>query len=146
MAVPTTYTEESLSQYMIHTLGEIAGVLNITSTVDWPEDVNEALVMYGASDVSEVEDIPKIRACARFAAWRKALASLTARYNFMSDQQKFERSEMAKMARLQLNMAEADAAAYGVIAGQVVGVGYFIPEVDPYGPVTDEELELDFNS
>lgn len=141
MPVPSAYTETELSQFMIDTLGDVASVINRTSIGDYEEEVIDALLLYGVTTVADASNIAKIRACAKVAAWRKALTNLITRYNFQTDQQRFERIEMAKMARNALLMAEEEAASHGAILGSTVEVGAFSFPEGAYDPARDEDFE-----
>lgn len=142
MAAPSSYTESSLADFMIAALGEVAAALGWTALQDVQEAVNDALILYGASDAASASDIPKLRALGRVAAWRMAVASLTARFDFTTDQQSFRRSQVLEGAQKALAQAEADAMVYG-LTGYAVELQNVRFVHDPYdAKLTDEDRVL----
>lgn len=143
VTVPSSYTEATLAQFMIDSLSDVAPVIGKTSTNEFSEQVNDALILYGVDDIADATDIPKIRACAKVAVWRKALVDLMTRYSFQTDQQRFDRIEMAKLAKVVLANAEQEATAEGVVSiGPVIEVGTLNYPDDPYGPARDLDYDL----
>lgn len=142
MAAPSSYTESSLADFMISALGEVADTLGWATLADVQEAANDALVLYGASDAASASNIPKLRALARVAAWRMAVASLAARFDFTTDQQSFRRSQMLEGAQKALAQVEADAMVYG-LSGYSVELQNVRFVHDPYdAKLTDEDRVL----
>lgn len=139
MAVPTAYDETDLAQFMLTTLGEIAGTLGwglATPILD--EAVNDTLLAYGVSTAADAANIPKVRAYARRSAWQMAVASLSARFDFETDGQKFSRNQMVKAAQIALAKAEAEVADnYETLTAPEVGVTNLRWVHDPYGTIDD---------
>lgn len=125
------YTESSLAQFIITTLGPMA------STLGWdPEShivgemVTDIALLYG-DDIADATDMGKLRAITRMVAWKAAVQALTAYYDFQSDDERFSRSQMHKAAMASLAIAEGDAAQYGI--GPHVAVFATVDYVDdPY--------------
>lgn len=145
MPAPTTYTEAQLAAYVVTALGETASALGwVTAPTVTPalqEAVNDTLLLYGVNDIANATDPGKLRAFARVAAWRAALASLAARFAFSTDQQEFKRSEMFRMAQANLAQAEADATPFGLV-GQAAVVGKVEWADDPYAAEVPETVEV----
>ena len=139
MAAPSSYTEESLAQFMLDVLGEVANVLGIDSTTNFDEEVSDSLLLYGVDDIADATDIRKLRACARYSAWRKAYSQFVTKFTFQTDQQRFERSDMGKAARTQLALVESDLVSLGVVTYPAIETGLFVFPEDPYEVVTDED-------
>lgn len=138
MAAPASYTEATLATYMHTTLGAIAGALSWTVAGNsYAEPVNEALLVYGVSDIAAATEIQKLRAIARREAWRAVVAGLAAMYNFATDGQSFSRSQMQAQALEALRIAEADAMQYDTGAYEV-RVDKVERTQDPYQYYPDE--------
>lgn len=133
MALPTAYTDATISQYMVDQLGEIAGVLGWTWDTDLHEAINETLLAYGVDTLEEASDLRKLRTLARWQAWRAAVDSLVARYHFSNPEGSYSREQMLAGARAILADAEADASAYVDTAWAMVRVTN-IKRNDPYLP------------
>ena len=86
MAVPTAYaTERDLALLTHSVLGTTATALEWLVAVDGPGDyaepINDVLIAYGATDIADATDIPKVRAIARWMVWRWAADALASRFN-----------------------------------------------------------------
>ena len=138
MAAPTTYTEGQLMLYMVAVLGETADVLGWRrADGDYVETVNDVIIDYGVDAIADATDIAKLRALARRAIWKAAVAGLTPRYDFSTDGQSFQRSQMLTHAKEALARAEADALVYG-FAGYDVRVDRVLHKNDPYVHLPEE--------
>lgn len=144
MPIPTEYTEETLAGYMLTALSQVAGVLGWDDETD---EVGEAIIgallaYFGTaganSIIANATDITKLRVLARREIWRAAVAALTTKYTFSTDGQKFDRSDMMKLASAQLERAETDAAAFDTSTAPTVGVSTFRYPSDPYIYLPDE--------
>lgn len=143
MAVPAVYTEKTLADYMEAVLGDIGKTLDLTSGVNdagsFEEPVNEVLLQLGVNDLSGVTGssaIRELRARARVEAWKMALGSLAARYNFAADGASFNRSEMHKAATQALAVALQDLLPYDDQYVVVRRSGR--PVQDPYTIIPDD--------
>lgn len=122
MPIPTSYTEESLMYFMHDALEGVGEVLGFDPPDDYREACNEALMVYGASDVTAVSgifNIRKLRAVARVEAWRKVMSATTGDYDFRrEDGAQYSRSQINAQARQNFNQALKEARELGVTAYQ----------------------------
>lgn len=139
MPIPTSYTEYTLSEYMLACLGVVAQVLDYTSG-SFDEAVNDVLIAYGVTDISQATDIKKLRGLAKVAAWQKANDDLVAYYDYQADGGRFDRSQMQAMAAKSLEKAQAEAIAYD--PNYQVRIVRQRPVNDPYRYVHEEERTL----
>jgi hypothetical protein len=112
MAYPTSYTEATLSDFIVAQLGEIATILGMGSA---QPAVDEALAKCGISDIATItgsDDLNKLRIIARYEGWRLAMSSLAARYDFEADGGAFKRSQAFANAKTNLALATAEAQPY----------------------------------
>ena len=123
MAAPTIYDESELSDFMIAELRNVATVLGWTDLSDMQEAVNETLIVYGVEDIALASDIPMLRAFARREAWRAAVASLAADYDFEADGGNYKRSQLQSQAVKALALAEEKAAPFEVSEDDPAGSG-----------------------
>lgn len=139
MPAPNAYTEAQLAAYMQAVLGDIGVTLGWEEdTAAFDEPINDVLLSYGVEDVADALDIAKLRTIARREAWRAAVGSLAAYYDFSSDQERFQRSQMLTGAHAALAQAEADCAQYGI--------GAFVAEVIPVTRTQDPYVWSDDDS
>ena len=128
MATPLSYSEIELATYMAGVAGEIVTILGWTaSDTHFVEAVNEALLAFGADDISTItgaDNIRKLRATARREIWRAIVAGLTSYHDYSApDGQSLKESQLQTQAETALAQAEADCQALGVDAGgYAVGV------------------------
>ena len=137
MALPTSYaTEAEFAAYLHGCLYGIAGVL--AWSVDegsYDEIINDTLVAYGTSDLDSItgeSNIVKLRALGKYYVWRAAVDGLASKYDYATNNQRFDLSQMQKMANTSLRQAEQAAAAYGV-GSYAIGVQRVIRTQEPYG-------------
>lgn len=119
MAIPTTYTEKALAEFMHTTLGKVAKALDLHVMPDGPGDyaeaVNDALLDYGAQDIATItgmDNIQKLRALAKVCAWRHVVNNFAALYNFSADGGSYSRSQLFDQAKAALKIAESQALPY----------------------------------
>lgn len=141
MAAPVAYTEPELQAYMLDVLADVASALGMTE-LSLQEAVNDTLLAYGVADIAAATDIPRLRALARVAAWRAALARASSWYRFSADGATYNREQVAKQIRDMLGLAEADAAAYDGGTGGVQVAVLAVRLTDPYR-VSDESVEAE---
>jgi hypothetical protein len=122
---------------MVDSLGEIAAVLDWQDAYDVREAVNDTLLALGVASVDTVTDRAALRAVARFHAWRLAVSSLVAFYDFTNPEGSYHRSQMLAAARAALLDAEREASVY-VDTSMTVRVSR-LERHDPYRPAPDEE-------
>jgi hypothetical protein len=116
MAAPTAYTEKELAAYMHAELGPAAAALGLevglSDAGDYAEAVNETILQYGVTAISQASDILKLRALARVQAWRTAAAQMAALFDFGAEGGSYQRSQMAASAEKNLARALIDALPY----------------------------------
>lgn len=139
MAIPTSYSDYTLSQFMLNELAEVNEYFNWTPA-SFTEQVVDTLIDYGVSTLSEATDIPKLRAIARLQVWQKAkLAAAKFIDNRMVDD---DRSQSQLFDHIASNLQQAQAAASiyltsadsssAVASGNVATVGKIVYLTDPY--------------
>lgn len=138
MAIPASYTESTLRDYMLSVTANVASALGWTAT-NFTEAVNDALVAYGVTDIANVTDIAKLRSLAKAEAWRAVVAGTAADIEFTADGASFKRNQMHEQAVAALERAEGEAVdrGYMELFGSTISVGSMI-HTDPY--LTDESL------
>lgn len=116
MAIPASYTEKTLAEYMHVMLGKTAKALGLHfdpgGPGDYAEAVNDALLSYGTEDVATItgiENIKKLRALARVAAWQYVVDNFAALYNFSADGGSYSRGQLFEHAKEALKIAEYNA-------------------------------------
>lgn len=138
MALPSSYTESDLRDYMLSAVSTVAGMLSMVAD-DFTEPVNDALVAYGVADIALATDIAKLRSIAKAEAWRLVVDATVGEYNFSADGGSYSREQLHKHAVDALTRAEADAISRGYIdsGAPTITLGAF-RHTDPY--LTDETL------
>jgi hypothetical protein len=145
MALPASYTEKTLADYMVTVLGPIATTLGWAAGAadagSFAESVNEVLIALPEHDLAKytsVVQIAQVRAFAKRAAWKAAVGALAARFDSSSDGLNANRSQQYQHALHQLGLAEADAMLYD--DNYKVKLGR-LKTYDPYQPYhTPDEL------
>ena len=127
MALPTAYTETTLSDFMIAVLGPTATALGWSTDDDsLAEAINDTLIAIGATDVADVTDIEQVRAVARWQAWRWAADALASKFDVSTDGQSLSRSQLYEQAVRARDVAFQACAphltAYAVTATRIVHV------------------------
>lgn len=144
MAIPTSYTETTLGQYMQTMLGAVARALALNAgpndAGDFAEAVNDALLAYGTDDISTITgiaSITKIRALARVTAWQFVVTNFSALYDFSADGSSYNRSQLFKQTKEALVLAEQAALPYdAAYAVQVTAIDH---KQDPYAYRPEDE-------
>lgn len=141
MAIPTSYTEYELSEYMLSVTAAVSASAGLDSLA-FDEAVNDVLTAYGEADIADVTDVAKLRALAKVEAWRTVIGYLMTAYDFSADGGSYKRSQMLTGAEKALERAEADAALAGYSATYAIQIGTMTRTYDPYMSETMlEELE-----
>jgi len=146
MAIPASYTEKTLAEFMHTTLGKTAKALAINfgpnDAGDYAEAVNDALLAYGTEDIatiSGVANIMKLRALARVYAWQHVVNNFATLYDFSADGGQYSRSQMFKQAKESLELAQTQSLAYDpTYQVNVVAIDH---TQDPYRYRPEEESE-----
>lgn len=119
MAIPSSYTELELQDYMTEITAAISGVIGLTAS-DFYQAVNETLLSYGVDDIASATDIRKLRTLARVEAWRYVADSTVAEYDISRDSGEStvsdKRSQLHMQAVKRLDAARADAEQQGYIS------------------------------
>lgn len=138
MAIPSSYTESALRDYMVTVTANVAGAIGWTAT-EFTEPVNDVLVAYGVDNITDATDIAKLRSLARVEAWRAVAGATVADYNFSADGGSYSRNQLHEQAVKALERAESEASANGYAAtgAMTIDLGG-LKYQDPY--LTDESL------
>ena len=138
MALPSSYTESALRDYMLASVGTVGSMLSLTAS-SFTEAVNDALVAYGVTDIALATNIAKLRGIAKVEAWRLIVTTTVGEYNFSADGGTYSREQLHKHAVDALARAEADAVSRGYMdsGAPLISVGS-MKHTDPY--LTDESL------
>lgn len=143
MPLPANYTEVSFAEYLHSQLYGVAGALGWTVADDsYAEIITDTLVAYGESDIETITgeaNLVKLRALGKYRVWCAAVDGLAAKYDYATNNQRFDLSQMQKMARTALQQAEQAAGAYGV-GNYAIRVGRVIRTQEPYSYI-DPDLQ-----
>ena len=147
MPIPTSYTEKTLAEYMHTMLGKTAQALSLQLSPDgagdYAEAVNDALLLYGAEDISTITGvaaIQKVRALARVAAWRHVVNNFAALYDFSADGGNYRRGQLFENAQASLKAAERRALPYD--PNYSIRIRKVDPVHDPYSVRDIEDRPL----
>jgi hypothetical protein len=142
VAIPASYTELSLAEYMVTVTRNVAAALGWTSD-DFLEAVNDTLTAYGESAIDDATDVTKLRTLAKVEAWRAVVDGTAADIEFTADGSSFKRNQMHAHAVAAMERAEsaATAAGYGDTYAPAITLGTIYHSSDPY--LTDESLYED---
>jgi len=147
MAIPSSYTEKTLAEYMHVMLGKVAEALNLhfnpTDAGDYGEAVNDALLEYGETTIASITgtaNLQKLRALARVAAWQYVINNFAALYDFSADGASYNRSQLFKNAQESLKLAEQAALPYSSnYSAKIVAVDH---KHDPYQVRPEDETGM----
>lgn len=124
MALPASYTEESLKAFMLTATERIATVIKFTAD-KFADAVNETLVAYGTDDIAEATDVKKLRALARVEAWRAMVDATTGEFDYSADSGQtathYKRSQLHDHALKAFARAEAEAVKDGYTDSTATG-------------------------
>lgn len=125
MAIPASYTEYELTEYMLSVTSAVSATVGETGlqTYAFAEAVNDVLVAYGVDDIADAEDIAKLRSLAKVEAWRTVISHLMTAYDFSADGASYSRSQMLAAAEKALSMAESAAEASGYSSTYAIQLG-----------------------
>jgi hypothetical protein len=113
MTVPTSYTEIGFSAFLEATLGHTATALGWSAAQNsFDEVVNDTLIAMGETDITNVTDIPQVRAIGRLMAWRAVVMALAGDYDFSADGASYSRSQAFEQAKAMLAEAQLAATEY----------------------------------
>ncbi|MCC6490679.1 MAG: hypothetical protein IT364_24550 [Candidatus Hydrogenedentes bacterium] len=144
MAIPTSYTEATFAAYLHSELGPVASSLAWTVDAgDYDEAVNDALLMYGVTDIAGItgaENIQKLRLLGKLAAWRRVLEHTAGDHDFSADGASYSRSQVNQMAQERVQDLETRAAPY--LDEYSISVQRMDHPNNPYGSTELEDREL----
>ncbi len=136
MAIPTSYTEEGLMNFMHESLEGVGDVLGFDPPHGYDNAFYEVMLVYGVSDVTAVSgsrNIRKLRAIARVEAWRKVMSATTGDYDFKrEDGATYSRSQIHAQAEKMFKQSLKEARELGVVAYQQVAAPFGSTKID-YG-------------
>lgn len=135
MALPTSYSEVGLADYMVRSLGGLAEMLGLDESA-MSEAVNDVAHACGVQSISQAHDLAMVRALARVAALRVARTAAAGWYDFGADGGDYKRSQVVKQIGDLLAAAERDALIYD--PGYGVEIGVLRYRLDPYGGPEDD--------
>lgn len=140
MAIPSSYTEPTLKNYMLSVLKELGSVLSLAAE-SFDEAVNDTLLAYGVTDIADATNMLKLRALAKVEAWKVAVTAAGARIDWSEAGASFKQSQYRTSAKEGLALAQSEATQYGgAMAGYEITVGALHVH-DPYA-WSEEELGL----
>ena len=150
MAVPASYTEKTLAEYMHVMLGKTATALELhfdpNGPGDYAEAVNDALLAYDTDDIATItgiEKIKKLRALARVAAWQYVVDNFASLYNFSADGASYSRGQLFEHAQEALKLAEKAAQPYDATnSNNVIKIRKVDHVHDPYTVRDIDERKL----
>lgn len=132
MSVPSSYSDATIADFMLATLGDVGTVLGMTDA-SFEEPIIDTLLAYGEDDIADATDISKLRALARVQAWRTALRNAAARYDFADGTENLKRSQIFAHIQAALASAESDASVFASEdSSYVVGRATVTYANDPY--------------
>jgi len=117
MALPTSYSDASLAEFMATVLGSAADPLAWTvASGMYDEPVIDAIILYGGgiTAVSQATDIPKLRTVARYAVWRAVADATSGLVDITTDQDSFKLSQISTQAAEALVRSTAELQQLGV--------------------------------
>lgn len=130
MALPTSYDEAALAEYMVSVgVAPLADLGQSSADLGFP--VRRALRAYGVSDIADATDMTKLEALAEYAIWDWIVSQYVTRYGISLDGERLDRQQLYEHAKDRLKDARAVAGSYGVGAAAVKMVNV-IRDQDPY--------------
>lgn len=140
--VPTSYTDQTLAEYMHGLLAEMAAALGWSvDNGDYDDPILDCLIEYGnVSYVADCTDIKKLRCLARVAVWDKVVAATSGDFNFSADGASYSREQVHNHAVARL--AAAKTAALPYLSSNTIEIYTADYPNDPYTPYTDDRSGL----
>jgi hypothetical protein len=111
MPAPTSYTEQSLAEFMRRELRATATELGWTdaSGDNYIDATEETLLAYGATDIAEATDILKLRGLARVSIWEQAVKETVPAISHSADGASFSDDQLYQHCLQQLDRAKVAA-------------------------------------
>jgi hypothetical protein len=121
VALPASYDEQSLAEYLHTRLDEVAVQLGWAPADDGPgsyqEIVNDVLLALGTDDLEDYDSstqLAQVRAVGLWKAWQAAADALVGYYDVSEDLQSIKRSQMQKAAQEKADHYRDEAGSLGV--------------------------------
>lgn len=137
MPMPTSFTEQSLAEYMqvqLRALGEVAGWSAASMSYTWP--VNHTLLEYGVQDIAEATNIKNLLMLAEVMALRAATTELSVVYDSSDESSNEKRSQMFVQASKLLDRAEARAKDAGLLVVEATGRRPVVTQITKQAPIS----------
>lgn len=138
MTPPTSYTEATLKTFMWTELQDVADAVGLDQTTMLDEAVNDTLIEYGVSVITDATDIKKLRALAKYFAWKLAVSQVSADYAFSEASASYQRNQALEGLLKRLAIAEREALPY--LTSYAVGTVLTEYPEDPYNTYTYIDL------
>lgn len=109
----TPYTATTLAEYMHTVLADSATALGWSVAAgSYAEPVNEVTLACGVDDLSQVDDVRKVRALARQEVWRQVMNTTALDYTYSDAGGSYNRQQLYEHARQSFLDAEQAARQY----------------------------------
>jgi len=135
MAAPTSYDEAGFKAYL-HGRAARSGVADAfgwsIEAGSYDDVVVEALLAYGAAEVSEATDVAKLRALGGLALWQAAREAAVLEVDYSADGTSFSREAIFAHIEALLAQARLDALPYQAALDYSVDI-LSVAHRDPYG-------------
>jgi hypothetical protein len=113
VAIPTSYTDSELKDYMHAELGAVSSALGWSVAAgDYDHALVRVLRAFGVTDAADASDMSKLEALARREAWRGAMNETVGDYDFSADGGSYSRSQIHEQCKARFETARAEAMQY----------------------------------
>jgi hypothetical protein len=129
--LPETYTEATLTQFMIGVLKETGVMLNWTVQAQYQDAIDMTVEALGVTDITQATGGSKIRSLGRMMVWKTVLDATAGMYDFSADGGSFSRSQINRQAREQYKESKVAAKPY-LVTNRVAATGISIPNEAVY--------------
>lgn len=126
--------EADLALFCQGQLHRLSKIIEWDSMVDYVDVVDDTLIAYGVSDISEATDIAKLRALARVEVWQAAVAALVPDVDYTDPDGSNSMAQLQNNALVALKQAErrADQMGYRARPAPVLGIVRVTRSGDPF--------------
>lgn len=130
MPAPTSYSEQTLAQYMHRQLADVAGDLGwavaASDAGSYQDAVDEVALTLGVA-IASAPDIRRLRLLARVEAWRQAMQATVSDTEFDADDRAEKLQQRHSQAKAMVALAEAQLRNYDVTTAGAAGAGHGVP-------------------
>jgi hypothetical protein len=138
VAIPTSYTDSELKEYMHDELGAVATALGWSvSGGDYDRALVATLRACGVTDASNASDMAKLEALARREAWRIAVNETAGDFDYSADGGRYSRSQFHEQCERRFSQAQSEAMQYDDL--YAVGVDEATWDFNPYARDEDDD-------